>query len=156
MTSSKVSGALVSPRTKQAATCQTEHESCRFGNDMRGVDLNETKCRCIRRTGRGTGGNQAGIPLGVRVIERDYLRLDRHRFADPPGPQAKHVADCVELKQDILRDWIERDDPSSQKDRYCGAVKPGDHHSSVRPNLTRVADERLRPSYGQGGPNVPR
>ena len=94
----------------------------------------------------GEGGrNQAGRALGISGVKSDYLRFVRHQFAHRPGPQAKLVAECVKLEQDVLVHWIERDVRSVQNDK-CTRRQFGDRRRSVCSNFTRVADQGLRPS----------
>ena len=84
---------------------------------MRVGDMNETICSRVRRKASSTGRNQADWAFRIGIVESDYLRFVRHRFAHRPGPQAKFVAECVKLEHDILLHRIERDDRTAQSDR---------------------------------------
>src|SRR5688572_18699317 len=117
---------------------------------MRVGDMNETICSRVRRKGSSTGRNQADWALRIGIVENDYVRfvIRRERSAHRPGPQAKFVAECVKLEDDILLHRIERDDRTAQSNR-CTAAKSGNRHTSVRSDYTSVALIDPHPSYGQ-------
>src|SRR5688572_16947549 len=115
---------------------------------MRVGDMNETIGSRVRRKASSTGRNQADWAFRIRIVESDYLRFDRKRSAHRPGPQAKFVAECVKLEDDILLHRIERDDRTAQSNR-CTDAKSGNRHTSVRSDYTSVALINPRPSYGE-------